>query len=93
MGDISFENIRITAAECNVDFNQARRLAEEVIADMVRMPTLVAWFDGKKGVEHPVAQENQQETGWLAYAAGHNGRVRVDINEDEYSFIFSDTAM
>ena len=86
MGDVSFENIRITAVECNVDFNQARRLAEEVIADMVRMPRLIAWFDRKQGIEHPVTQEDQRQE-------AHNSQVRVDVNEDQYSFIFSDTAV
>ena len=85
MGDVGFDNIRITAIECNVDFNQARRLAEEVIADMVRMPRLIAWFDRKQGIAHPETQEDRQDT-------GRNSRVRVDVNEDQYSFIFSDTA-
>jgi hypothetical protein len=36
--------------------------------------------------------ECQHKPGWLAYAEGHGGRVRVDVNETEYSFIFANAS-
>jgi hypothetical protein len=51
---------------------------------------LIAWYDGKKGEEHPHVPECQHKPGWLAYAEGHGGRIRIDVNETEYSFIYSD---
>ena len=46
----------------------------------------------KQGEEHPEVPECQHKPGWLAYAEGHGGRVRVDVNETEYSFIFADAS-
>ena len=53
---------------------------------------LIAWFDGEKNEEQPEVLECQHKPGWLAYAAGHGGRVRVDVNKTEYSFIFADAS-
>jgi len=59
-------------------------------ADSAHEPMLIAWFDGKKGEEHPHPPECQHKPGWPAYAEGHGGRLRVDVNQDEFSFIFAD---
>ena len=77
MSEMSLDNIRITADSCNVDFKQARRLAEEVILGMVRSPRLISWIDRKRGKTKEV---NRNEL---------NG-VRVDINHNDYSFIFTE---
>jgi hypothetical protein len=50
---------------------------------------IVAWYDGQKGEEHPVVPECQHKPGWLAYAEGHGGNIRVNINDGEFEFIFS----
>ena len=83
MAEMSLDNIRITADSCNVDFQQARRLAEEVILGMVSAPRLIAWIDSKRGKKVPSTQGEMP----FSYASG----VRVDINNNEYSFIFTET--
>lgn len=87
MAEMSIENIRITADSCNVDFKQARRLAEEVVFGMVRSPRLIGWIDSKRGQSQPHSQEEMTHEPALA----HESQVRVDINDNEYSFIFSGT--
>ena len=77
MSEMSLDSIRITADSCNVDFKQARRLAEEVILGMVRSPRLISWIDRKQGK----TQDNNRDN--------ING-VRVDINNNDYSFIFTE---
>lgn len=77
MSEMSFENIRITADSCNVDFKQARRLAEEVILGMVRSPRLISWIDRKQGKTN---NANDKDV----------SGVRVDINNNDYSFIFAE---
>lgn len=77
MSEMSIDNIRITADSCNVDFKQARRLAEEVILGMVRSPRLISWIDRKRGKKENI---NRNDV---------NG-VRVDINNNDYSFIFTE---
>ncbi len=70
----------------------ARRLAGVLAAESLAEPMLIAWYDGQKGEEHPEVPECQHKPGWLAYAEGHGGRLRVDVNEGEFSFIFADVA-
>ena len=77
MSEMSLDKIRITADSCNVDFKQARRLAEEVILGMVRSPRLISWIDRKRGKTQYTAD-------------GEINGVRVDINNDDYSFIFTE---
>jgi len=51
---------------------------------------LIAWYDEIKGEEHPSIPECQHKHGWLAYAEGHDARIRIDINQN-YSFVYTDT--
>lgn len=87
MADIDFDYIRITASSCKVDFNQARRLAEEVILGMVRSPRLIAWIDSKKDKTGEATEPKEYPDALLS----QDGGVRVDINDNEYSFIFTET--
>ena len=82
--------LKINAEVKDLDFSQARRLADNLVSGSLSEPMLIAWYDGKKGEEHPQVPECQHKPGWLAYAEGHGGRVRVDVNETEYSFIYTD---
>lgn len=84
MTEMSLDNIRITANSCKVDFKQARRLAEQVIRGMVRAPQLIAWGDSKK------KQSLSKATNIGVYSSRDTG-VRVDINDNMYSFIFTET--
>ena len=81
---MSLDSIRITASGCKVDFAQARRLAEQVIRGMVRAPRLIAWRDTKK-------QSYAQEESGINTQLKSDSGVRVDINGEEYSFIFAET--
>jgi len=90
MNNTVLETLTITVDDNNLDFDRAKHMAEDLAADAITSPMLIAWFDGKKGEEHPEVPECQHKPGWLAYAEGHGGRVRVDVNENEYSFIFAD---
>jgi len=92
MERMDIETIRIAVEGKHLDFTLARRLGEALVSGMLTEPLLIAWFDGKKGEEHPAVPECQHKPGWLAYAEGHGGRIRVDVNDNEYSFIYADAA-
>ena len=89
MEHVEMQTIRLSVEGRTLDFALARRLAEDLVADSIPEPLLIAWFDGKKNEEHPEVPECQHKPGWLSYAEGHGGRVRVDLNDGEYSFIFA----
>ncbi len=70
----------------------AKKLAEQEAGKKLSEPMLVAWYDGKRNEEHPHVPECQHKPGWIAYAEGHGGRLQVNLNDGEYSFIFADLA-
>ncbi len=92
MQHVDFETIKITVEGKGIDFPMAKRLSEDMVSTIVAEPMLIAWFDGKKGEEHPEVPECQHKPGWIAYAEGHGGRVRVDVNDTDYRFIFAEVA-
>ena len=92
MQHTGFETIKITVEGKDINFPLAKRLSEDLVSTFISEPMLIAWFDGKKGEEHPAIPECQHKPGWIAYAEGHGGIVRVDVNETEYSFIFAAVA-
>ena len=92
MQHVDFETIKITVEGKDIDFPMAKRLSEDMVSTIVAEPMLIAWFDGKKGEEHPEVPECQHKPGWIAYAEGHGGRVRVDVNDTDYRFIFAEVA-
>jgi hypothetical protein len=91
MEHAQLESQRLNVKEKELNFSSAKTLAENYASSCLSEPMLIAWFDGKKGEEHPHVPECQHKPGWLAYAEGHGGRIRVDVNE--YSFIFTDAGV
>jgi len=73
-----------------LDLSLAKRLADDLVSASIAEPMLIAWYDGIKGEEHPHVPECQSKPGWISYAEGHGGRIRIDVNQDQYSFIYAD---
>lgn len=85
------QTIKVTFDNMDADFTMAKKLAENVASTILSDPMLIAWYDGIKKEEHPTIPECQHKPGWLAYAEGHDGRFRIDVNQN-FSFIFTDAA-
>lgn len=75
-GDLTFEEAQRTA------YSHARSYAED--------PLLVSWFDRKKGAYSPSAVEcsDRSQPSWLSYARSRGGEVTIDINDEDYIFVF-----
>jgi hypothetical protein len=89
MQHAEIETLQLTLDEPEVNFATARHAAEALAAERIAEPFLIAWYDGKKGEEHPAVPECQHKPGWLSYAEGHGGQLRVDVNGGEYCFVFA----
>lgn len=90
------EHVELRTIQVNIDgidlaFSFVKHLCEEVASEVLDDPMLIAWFDGKRNEEHPHVPECQHKPGWLAYADGHGGCLRIDVNGVEYSFVFAET--
>jgi hypothetical protein len=86
----NFETINLDITGTVLDYTVGRKLAEILAESILSEPMIIAWYDGKRNEEHPHVPECQHKPGWIAYAEGHGGKLQININEDEYSFIFSD---
>ena len=81
--------LTIKIEESPLSLVTAREYAEAAVAKQLVSPMLIAWYDANKQQGHPEVPECQHQPGWLAYAEGHGGQIRVDVNEGEFSFIFT----
>lgn len=86
----NYATVKMSIEGQAIDFTLAKRLSEDLAASIVAEPMLLAWYDGIKNEEHPQVPECQHKPGWISYAEGHGACLRVDINENEYGFIFAD---
>ncbi|WIM04558.1 MAG: AF1514 family protein [Candidatus Nitricoxidivorans perseverans] len=72
-----------------LEFEVGQELAKAAARSLDKEATLIAWYDRKQGKESPQRYEcHENKPGWLAYAEGHGGNFKVDINQGEYIFVF-----
>lgn len=83
------EVMTLNTEDTVIDYDMARQLSESLARVRIQDPMLIAWYDGINNIEHPEVPECQHKPGWLAYAEGHNGVLRIDINNEKFSFIFA----
>jgi len=88
-GHVEMQRIDIAIDGIPLDVALAKALAEQVASRLARDYLLLAWYDGQRNEEHPSVPECQHKPGWLAYAEGHGGNIRVSLNEGEFDFIFT----
>lgn len=87
---MSLQSIAIECKQSPLDYVRAQAVAEERAKIELQQPMLIAWYDGQKQQEHPEVPECSHKPGWLAYADGHGGVLRIDINDGEFSFVYAD---
>lgn len=73
----------------SVDFAEARAMADERVRNTVEDPMLLAWFDRKATKFSPdVICCGTNKPSWLVYAESRGGTISVDINNEEYVFVY-----
>lgn len=87
------ETIRVTVEGAEVDFDASRKRADDIAAEKLKEPLLVAWYDGVAGLGHPDVQECTDRPGWQVYAESRGGALIVDVNSGQYILIYSETAL
>ena len=85
------EEIHLTVENTALDFDSARNMALNLAAKENEETMLIAWFDRKRDKHSPavVFCEINGRPGWEVYGENHQGRIKIDINDREYVFIFS----
>ncbi len=74
-----------------LDFSTARSIADNKAREKAIQPMLLAWFD-KKSRKFAPDQIccGRDKPSWLVYAETHGGHITVDINNEEYVFVYRD---
>jgi hypothetical protein len=74
------------------DFLEAKSIADEKAREMFAEPMLLAWFDKKSGKFAPeqICCDRDKPT-WLVYAESRGGNLAVDINDENFIFVYRDT--
>jgi hypothetical protein len=73
-----------------LDFEGARDAAKNLAQKLYWEPMLLSWFDKNAGKYSPQAVTCCKEgmPGWVEYARSRGGNFSVNINHEEYVFIF-----
>ncbi|MGB6066094.1 MAG: AF1514 family protein [Desulfomonilaceae bacterium] len=72
-----------------LDFMSAKALADHKARELSSDPMLLAWFDKKNGKFSPdVVCCGTDKPTWLIYAESRGADISVDINNEEFVFVY-----
>ena len=72
-----------------LDFGRAREIADKQARLLSAHPMLLAWYDAKSGkFSPPVECCSETKPGWIVYAESRGGNIVIDLNDEEYIFIY-----
>lgn len=82
--------IHLRIEEKDLSFERARDAAYKRAYTYSSDPMLLSWFDRKSGTYFPSAVEccGRGEPSWLTYAHARGGDLAIDINDEDYIFVF-----
>lgn len=73
----------------DLTFYNAKAIADQRAKELTTDPVLLSWFDKKSGRFAPdVICCGTEKPTWLVYAESRGGRIAVDINDEDYVFIY-----
>ena len=74
-----------------LDFSTAKFIADRRAREKAIEPMLLAWFDKKSGKFAPdQICCDREKPSWLVYAEACGGDITVDINNEEFVFVYRD---
>ena len=76
--------------QTGLSFERAQDAASNLAKKLYWDPMLLGWFDKNAGKYSPQEAKccTEGRPGWLEYARSRGGNFTVDINHEEYVFIF-----
>jgi hypothetical protein len=81
--------VKIRTDEPGLDFVAAQSLADEKVKSLCQDPMLISWYNATTGEYHPKTEGgNAGKPEWLNYAESRNCDMTVDINDEQFVFIY-----
>ena len=76
-----------------LDYYKAREIADQKAKELSGEPMLLAWYEARSGkFSPPVECCSELKPGWIVYAESRGGNITIDINNEEYIFIYRDVS-
>jgi hypothetical protein len=73
----------------SLDFDRARKIADEEAQKISPDPLLLAWYNAQTGkYSPPVECCGEDKPAWLIYAESRGGTLCIDINDENYVFVY-----
>ena len=87
--DMLTNPIHLTVADKGLEFSRAKELADREAGKIAAQPILLAWYNAKTGEFMPrVTCCSDDKPAWLIYAETRGGTICIDINEEEFVFVY-----
>ena len=81
--------IRIQVDDDSLDFARAKQVADAEAKKVTADPMLLAWYNARTGdFSPPVTCCGEDKPTWLIYAESRGGTICIDINEEEFVFVY-----
>jgi hypothetical protein len=85
------QEISVLIAGLNLRFDTAQRISLSIAQEDNSEPMTLSWYDKKKERFSPNIEECTPEglPAWEAYAKNRGGRLKINLNQGEYIFIYT----
>lgn len=81
--------VKIKTDQSDLDFIAAQSMADEKVKSLCPDPMLVSWYNATTGESYPNADCGcAGKPGWLNHAKLRNCDMTVDINDEQFVFIY-----
>ncbi len=81
--------VKIKTDPLDLDFMAAQSMADDKVKSLCPDPMLVSWYNATTGESYPKAKcGSAGKPGWLIYAESRNCDMTVDINDEQFVFIY-----
>jgi hypothetical protein len=87
--DMLSHPVMVRVDDYHLDLMSAKTIADHKARELSSDPMLLAWFDRKRGKFSPdVICCGSVKPTWLAYAESRGADISVDINNEDYVFVY-----
>lgn len=81
--------VKIKADPSGLDFMAARDIADEKVNSLSSDSILISWYNATTGESHPDGKNRcAGKPGWLSHAELSKCDMTVDINDEQFVFIY-----
>lgn len=91
--DMLSHPVMLRVNDVSLDYFSAKILADRKAKELSSDPMLMAWFDRNSGTFAPGSICcDRDKPSWLVYAESRGADISVDINDQDYVFVYKDAS-